>query len=118
MTRYLLADDNPDVRSAVRLLLETRFEQVTVSEAADGAQLRDRLAAAPPDCLILDWELPGLSAADELAALRHLAPGMRIVVTSTRPEAAADALTAQADVFVAQTDAPDALLDALLHLSA
>ncbi len=115
MTRCLLADDNPAVRSALRLVLETRFDQIEVSEAADWAQLLDRLVAAPPECVIVDWELPERAALEDV---RRSAPGVYIVVTSARPEAAVEALAAQADVFVAQTDSPDALLDALQRLGA
>ena len=113
MKRCLVADDNPDVRSALRLLLETRFDQIEVSEAADGAQLFDRLAAAPPDCLILDGELLERDALDRI---RQIAPGVRIVVTSARLDAAIQTLAAQADAFVAQTDAPAILVAALLRL--
>jgi CheY-like chemotaxis protein len=115
MNRCLVADDNPDLRSALRLVLETCFNQIEVSEAADRAQLLDRLAATPPDCLILDWELPGPATADFVEGLRQIAPAMRLIVISARPEAAAAALAAHAHAFVAKTDSPDALLAALQH---
>ncbi|MBP7689531.1 MAG: response regulator, partial [Thermoflexales bacterium] len=100
MKRCLVADDNPDLRSALRLVMETRFAEIDVCEAADWAQVFDRVAAAPLDCLLLDWELPGLEAAAGLAALRRAEPRLRIIVISARPEAAAEAQAAQADAFV------------------
>ncbi len=116
MKRCLVADDNPDLRSALRLVMETRFAEIDVCEAADWAQVFDRVAAAPLDCLLLDWELPGLEAAAGLAALRRAEPRLRIIVISARLEAAIDAQAAQADAFVAQTDAPASLVTALLRL--
>lgn len=117
MKRCLVADDNSELRSALRLMLETYFDQIEVSEAADRVQLLDQVAATPPDCLILDWELPGPAAADFVAGLRHSAPAMHIIAISTRPESATAALAAHADAFVAKTDSPDALLTALQHFA-
>ncbi len=37
MKRFLLADDNPDLRSALRLMLETRLKSPLIFEAADHA---------------------------------------------------------------------------------
>ncbi|MFN8595637.1 MAG: response regulator [Anaerolineae bacterium] len=117
MKRCLLADDNPDMRSALRLVLRTRFESIDVSEVGDQVQLLDRLAATTPDYLILDWDLPGRETVS-LERLRQIAPQMCIIVTSARPEAAAEALAARADAFVAQTDSPCALLGLLQRLEA
>ena len=113
MKRCLVADHDSAVRSALRLVLETRFEQIIVSEAADLAELRDRAATTPSECIILDWELPGLAAPDTLELLRLITPGVRIIVISVRPEAATEALAAHADAFVAKSDSPDVMLDAL-----
>ncbi len=118
MKRCLLADDNPDLRSALRLVMETRFAEIDVCEAADWAQVFDRVAAAPLDCLLLDWELPGLEAAVGVMSLRKMSPRLRIIVISARPEAAVEAQAAHADGFVAKTDSPDAMLDVLQRLKA
>ncbi len=112
MKRFLLADDNPALRSALRLMLETRLNAPLVFEATDGLSLIDQSLKHEPDCLILDWELPGLEVHRDLDALRHQLPEIKIIVTSARPEAAVEA-AAYTDAFVAQTDSPDAMLNAL-----
>ena len=117
MKRFLLADDNPDLRSALRLMLETRLDAPLVLEADDHARMIDQCMAHRPDCLILDWELPGLEDRSGLAALRDLLPDLKIIVISARPEAAAAAEAAQADAFISKTDPPSEILDAIRRLN-
>ncbi len=117
MKRILLADDNPDLRSALRLMLETRLNAPIVLEAADQARMIDLCIEHRPDCLILDWELPGLGDRTCLMGLRDLLPGLKIIVTSAWPEAAAAAEAAQADAFVSKIDPPAEILNAIQRLN-
>ncbi len=117
MKRFLLADDNPDLRSALRLLLETRLDAPLVLEAEDYAYLIDQSIAHRPDYLILDWELPGFGAPVCLTDLRELLPGLKIIVISARPEAALAAKAAYADAFVSKTDPPSEILNAIRCLN-
>ena len=117
MKRFLLADDNPDLRSALRLMLETRLNAPLVLEAADHACLIEQCLAHHPECLLLDWELPGLDDGNGLAALRALLPDLKIIVTSARPEAAEAAMAARADAFISKTDPPSEILHAIQTLN-
>jgi len=117
MQRFLLADDNATLRSALRLMLETRLKTPQVFEAADQAALIDQSLAQQPDCLILDWELRGFEDRNCLDGLRDLLPDLRIIVTSARPEAAEAALTAHADAFICKTDPPAEILNAIQRLN-
>jgi DNA-binding NarL/FixJ family response regulator len=117
MKRFLLADDNPDLRSALRLMLETRLDAPLICEAADHARLIDQSLAHAPECLIVDWELPGLTEPDHLSALRDLLPDLKIIVISARPEAAEVALAAHADIFICKTDPPSEILAAIQRLN-
>jgi DNA-binding NarL/FixJ family response regulator len=117
MKRFLLADDNSDLRSALRLMLETRLNAPLVLEAYDQASMIDQSMAHQPDCLILDWELPGLGDYSCLPALRDLLPDLKIIVTSARPEAADAAMIARADAFICKTDPPAEILSAIQRLN-
>lgn len=117
MKRFLLADDNPDLRSALRLMLETRLDAPLVLEAEDQARLIDQSMAHEPDCLILDWELPGLDDRGCVTALRGLLPDLKIIVTSARPEAAEAAEAAHVDAFISKTDPPSEILNAIRRLN-
>ena len=106
----LIADDESNVRYALRSLLEERQEYRVVTEALDAEKLLAQTQAVCPDLVLLDWELPGLAAGDMLVALRELCPNLWIIVLSGRPEERVAALAAGADAFVSKMDYPEQLL--------
>ena len=113
--RILLADDEDKVRSALRLLLEQEPGLNVVAEA-DG--LLAEVQAAAPEVVLLEWKLPGLSAAI-LWKLRSFCPGVGLVAMSGRSEARLAALNAgaDADAFVGKGEPPEGLLAALEGVS-
>jgi len=114
MVRVMLADDQPEVRSALRLLLEqAKPEWTVVAEVADAQALEKELARSTSDMVLLDWELPGLTEETKRSVMHR--PGRRnvIVVLSGRPEMRGEALDAGADDFVSKIDHPEELLDVL-----
>ena len=58
MSNLLVVDDDPDIRLLLRLELETEGHHVT--EAADGAEALECMAAARPDLVLLDMMMPVL----------------------------------------------------------
>jgi DNA-binding NarL/FixJ family response regulator len=111
--RILIADDQREVRSAVRLLIEQELQFADIAEAADTDSLRRLLSRSEPTLLILDWELcatPG----ECIAAVRLFSSVSWVIVISSHPEARQDALQTGADGFVCKGDAPDVLISALI----
>jgi DNA-binding NarL/FixJ family response regulator len=98
--RIVLADDQPKIRFALRLLLGREPALEIVGEAAEAGTLLARLETVQPEVLLLDWELPGLAARGGLRVLRAVCPPLRVVALSGRPEARRAALAAGADAFV------------------
>ena len=78
MTRILVVDDEPTVRSLVRDVLEAEGYEVVVAE--DGfaalAHLHGVSEELMPDCLVLDVMMPGLDGFGVLARVRS-APATR-----------------------------------------
>jgi len=119
--RVLLADDQANVRSALRLLLAQEPDLDIVGEATETEGLLAQAEATCPDLVLLDWELPGMEAADRsmdagqrlLLALRASHPGLKVIALSVYPEARQPALAAGADAFVSKGDPPDRLLAAV-----
>jgi len=116
--RVLLADDQPKVRSALRLLLSQEPDVEVVGEAADTETLLALAKATQPDLVILDWGLPGLHTTDPMSALRACRPNASLVVLSGRPEIRQRALAAGADAFVSKGDPPRRLLTTLRQYGA
>ncbi|RPI92229.1 MAG: DNA-binding response regulator, partial [Chloroflexi bacterium] len=109
--RILLADDNPGLRSALRLLLETRLEFELIVEARDMEHVLAQVEDSRPDCIILDWELPGRPTRERVAVLRTLVPHLKVIAFSARPESKRGALSAGADAFVSKNEPPGRILD-------
>ncbi len=106
MNRILLADDNCALHSALRLMLETRFATPQIDEVYDMEQALALAETTQPDCIVLDWELPGLPAHERIKALRACVPGMLVIVTSANPDAKLAALDEKADAYIDKGDAP------------
>ena len=64
----LIAEDDTDIRSLLRLYLEG--EGFQVAEAADGAAALDLARTEPPDMAILDVMMPGMNGFELTRALR------------------------------------------------
>ncbi|GAA3787505.1 response regulator transcription factor [Streptomyces phyllanthi] len=68
MTRILVVDDDPRIRSLVhRQLSEAGYE---VTEATDGRAALERMADEAPALVVLDLSLPGVGGLDVLRAVR------------------------------------------------
>ena len=113
MVRILLADDKPEILSALRLLLETRLDLELITEARDMEHVLAQVEDTHPDGIILDWDLPGRPTSERISVLRALVPEIKIVVVNTRPELRDQVLSEGADDFVCKTDPPSKLLEAI-----
>ena len=111
--QILLAEDQPQVRFALRVLLERQPGLEVAGEAVNGEDLLALAGGTCLDLVLLAWELPGLAGVGGLPALRRLCPELSVIVLSGRPEARQAALSAGADAFVSKSDPPDRLLAAI-----
>ena len=114
VTRVLLADDHPVVRSGLRELLNSEADFRVVAEVDDGAQAVERALADDVDLVILDVSMPrmtGLQAARELAGRK---PGVRILMLSMHEneQFLFEALRAGASGYVLKTAADRDLVEA------
>jgi DNA-binding NarL/FixJ family response regulator len=111
--QVLVADSQPKVRFALRVLLERQPGFEVIGEAAEAKELLALAGRGCPGVVLLDWGLPGQAPGETIAWLRRLSPSPAIVVLSGRPELRSEALAAGADDFVSKADPPECLLSAL-----
>jgi DNA-binding NarL/FixJ family response regulator len=108
--RVLIADDHPQVRSALRLLLQEELDAIVVGEASDLEQALELAGMEEPDLMLLDWELLAQDGATALTGLRTALPGLAVIALSGSPGARREALAAGADAFVSKRDPPERLI--------
>lgn len=114
--RILLADDNYEVRSALRLLLEQEPMQINVLEVSSMQDLCNCLRGSCPKVILLDWELPGLHTSNFMTMLRSHYPEIKVIALSSKFEARQEALAAQVDAFVSKAEPPEQILYTLYSL--
>jgi len=77
----LVVDDEPALREIERSILQELGYRVTA--ASNGREALECIAATPDlDLLILDMVMPEVSGAEVAARLRHLRPGLPIIIAS------------------------------------
>ena len=111
--RVVLADNQADVRSALRLLVTHVLDLQVVGEVTAAADLWTQVQDARPDLLLLDWGLLGAGAGRSLARLHAVYPDLQVIVLSGHPEARQHALAAGANAFVSKADSPEQMLKTL-----
>jgi CheY-like chemotaxis protein len=112
--RILIVEDHPTMREAMRLVLEG--EGFDIDEASDGAQALSAVHQEPPDLVLLDMSIPGVSGPDVLAAVKRdpaTSEVRVIVVTATGEEGRAAAMAGGADHYFTKPFSPIALLQAV-----
>jgi DNA-binding NarL/FixJ family response regulator len=79
--RVLIADDDDDVRQAVRELLEDqRF--VIVGEAVDGADAVTKALDLRPDVVLIDLRMPDVDGIEATRNIKALLPMVQVVMLS------------------------------------
>ncbi|MFF0745712.1 response regulator [Streptomyces sp. NPDC004111] len=68
-TRILLADDQADIRTGFRLILDSQPDMTVIAEAADGTTAVELARSLRPDLVLADIRMPGL---DGLEVTRRL----------------------------------------------
>jgi two-component system response regulator DesR len=109
--RVLVADNDPRVRTALKMLLKFEPELTVVGESNDASSLLAQVQELQPDLVLLDLELPGSSVAELIERLREAQRPCKVIVLSRRPESKQAALTLGADAFVSKMDPADSLLE-------
>ena len=117
MIRVLLADDQPLIRSGIRLLLDAEDDIEVVAEAADGQEAVTLAVQHRPDIALIDIQMPGTSGVEatrQIVADERL-ESVRVVILTNfgLDEYIFRALRAGASGFLLKDTQPTELLQAL-----
>ena len=86
MVRVLVADDDPVVRTGLRVLLGTDPEIQVVGEAADGAEAVTVARASTADVVLMDVRMPHIDGIVATAGLMWQADPPKVLVLTTFDE--------------------------------
>lgn len=121
MIRVLIADDQPMVRSSLRMILDADDDIQVVGEAADGLEAVQLANELQPDVGLFDIRMPrldGIEATRQLAGPTVADPLAIVVITTFHfDEYVHSALKAGARGFLLKTAGP-ALLSQAVHAAA
>src|SRR5579864_7311330 len=82
MIRILLVDDNPAVRRYLRAILEQQESWRVCGEARTGAEALHQVLEAPPDLILLDYQMPDLNGVDVAKQISELFPKIPILMVT------------------------------------
>jgi DNA-binding NarL/FixJ family response regulator len=82
VTRILIADDFPIVRSGLKKVLDAAGDLEVVAEAEDGAEAVEKALAKDVDLVILDVSMPRMTGIQAAAELHKRKPELRILMLS------------------------------------
>lgn len=78
--RVLIADDDPRLRSSVRLLIDNEPGMIVVDTAADGAQALAATREHEPDVVLMDVRMPVMNGIDATRAILAEGSSSRVIV--------------------------------------
>jgi len=107
--RVLLADDHPEMMTALAHLIEPMCE--IVGRIADGAEVLDSVARLRPDVLLVDVNMPGLDGIEICRRAARAFPAVNVIVLTAAVDGAlADAAReAGAAAFIVKLAAAEEL---------
>ena len=82
LVRILVVDDNPAVRSYLRSILEQQTAWHVCDEARTGAEAIQRVQNAPPDVILLDFQMPDQNGLDVAQQISQLFPKIPILMVT------------------------------------
>ncbi|MBK6871071.1 MAG: response regulator transcription factor [Kineosporiaceae bacterium] len=118
--RVLIVDDDPLVRSALRMMLGADPLIEVIGEAADGAQAVDAVRSRRPDVALMDIRMPVLDGIEATARIMAMPSGpddvrTQVIVLTTfdADELVRAAIRAGASGFLLKHTSPERLLSAV-----
>lgn len=114
MTRVLLADDHPMIRTAIEVLLRDTDYEIVGTAGTGEATLRE-IQRLRPDLLLLDLQMPGGSGMDVLRRVRGGKSALKIVLLTAAIDDGAlmEAKALKVQGMVLKNSDPAYLLDCL-----
>jgi DNA-binding NarL/FixJ family response regulator len=87
MIKLLIVDDQPSVRTGLRMRLAAEPDFTVVGEAADGEVALDLARTLSPDVVLMDVEMPHMGGIAATDTLHQMYPSMAVIMLSIHDDA-------------------------------
>ena len=114
VTRILVADDYPIVRSGLKKVLDAAPDLEVVAEAGDGAEAVEKALSEDVDLVILDVSMPRMTGIQAAAELHNRKPELKTLMLSMHDseQFLFEALKAGASGYVLKSGADTDIVEA------
>lgn len=116
LLRVVVVDDQPVIRTGLRMVVDNEPDLTVVGEAGDGDEAIRLVAAARPDVVLMDVRMPvldGIEATARIVDGSADAPAVLVLTTFEDDDYVFGALRAGASGFLLKDATPDALIAAI-----
>ena len=101
MFRTMLVEDSPSFRQVVKDNLQDQFPSMEIIEAADGAEVFQKIDGRPPNLIFMDISLPGENGLELTRKIKADYPNVTVIILTSHdsPEYREAAIRYKADYF-------------------
>ena len=78
--QVLIVDDHAVLRAGLRMLLDAESDIEVIGEAQNGATAIQMVEDNPPDVVVLDISMPGLSGSDAIGLILKSCPTTKVLI--------------------------------------
>ncbi len=98
--RFIIADDDPDLRFFVRNILLKLYPDATIAEAGTGEEALELYEWGGADLMLIDHKMPMIDGTDLIRTLRERGVSIPLIMVSHMTEAKEAAMQAGATLFL------------------
>ena len=111
--KIILADHHLQALQALKIMLQEQPKFEVTGDARDAYKLLNLVIETPPDLVLMDMELPGMSNTNLINELHKVEPKPIVVVMGISSNHGRMIIKAGADAFISKSDPPDWVLETL-----
>ncbi|MBV7327079.1 response regulator transcription factor [Chloroflexi bacterium TSY] len=111
----LIVDDHPIVRQGMQMLLDVQEGIEVIGMVENGTASVQFVAETPPDVVLMDINMPGVSGIEATRKIRNLSPHTQVIILTSHHEDSMvfPAIKAGALSYLLKSASPEEVVDAI-----
>ena len=118
MIHVSIAEDLPEIRQGLELMIENQPDMVLSSSSINGMEAAIAIVASQPDVVIIDINMPGMTGIECIEKIAVNCPTTQFMIFTIyeNDEKIFDALTAGASGYLLKKTPPEKMIEAIKEL--